>query len=310
VTGVRTVAAGFHELSAWVNDPTPRIGWNMPFFDIPTGGGIAMSESCMLMAMSSVGKTTIGLNVIRNNPHIPTLFMSLEMGWRQVVSRLTAMEYGIGTQQIESELRAANGFNAYAQGVADKYRLLVCDDTPAISLRDAENSVRRATELLGEKPKLIVWDYLELIGGAGLMNKNEAVDRAAQKLRDFHRKVDAAGIILHQVGKGSNTGGHQPLALDDGRYGGHQPMDYVVGAYAPRLNKELGEQEFRNVQPELYLQLLKNRNGGAEPVGRKYRQDPVSMRITTWSEPQLVTGFTPPFRYDPDEPASEEEYYR
>lgn len=293
--GVRTVADGFQEYSSWANDPVPRIPFGLPFFDVPTGGGIARSETCMIMGYSSVGKTSIGLNVIRNNPDIPALFFSLEMSWRQVVARLAAMEYGISTQQMEADVKANAGFNPYAQHVADKFRWLVCDDTPAITLKDAKLSFRRATELLGTQPRLVIWDYLELIGGSGMMNKSEAVDRASQKLRDWHREFDCSGIILHQVGKGSETGGHKPLALDDGRYGGHQPMDYVVGAYAPRLDKELTEFDFRRVQPELYLQLLKNRSGSAEPIGRKYRQDPVSMRIASWSEPQLTTGIQQTF---------------
>lgn len=290
MTGPRNVATAFGELAAWVNDPTPRIGWGMSFFDGPTGGGIALGESCMLMAYSSVGKTTIGLNVIRNNPDVPCLFMSLEMGWRQVISRLTAMEHGISTQTIEAHMKAGMGHNPYAQQVVDRYRYLICDDTPAISLKDARASVKRATELNnGNRPKLIVWDYMELIGGSGLMNKSEAVDKSAQKLRDFHREVDAAGVVLHQVGKGSDTGGHKPLALDDGKYGGHHPMDYVVGAYAPRLERGLDRADFERCRPELYLQLLKSRSGGAEPVGVRYRQDPVSMRIGDWEEPAFYS---------------------
>jgi len=289
--GPRNVAAGFGELSVWVNDPTPRIGWGLSFFDGPTGGGIALGESCMVLAYSSVGKTTIGLNIIANNPHVPALFMSLEMGWRQVVSRLAAMLHGVSTKDMEAQMKAGGGWNPYAQAVMDRYPYLICDDTPAITLKDAKASVRRATELNnGLRPKIIVWDYMELIGGSGLLGKAEAVDRSAQKLRDFHRdhEIDAAGIILHQVGKGSDTGGHKPLALDDGKYGGHHPMDYVVGAYAPRLERGLSKPDFDRVRPELYLQLLKNRNGGAEPSGIRYHQDPVSMRITDWGAQQYT----------------------
>jgi len=297
VTGVRTVADGFAAYSAWANDPVPRIPFGLPFFDGPTGGGIARAESAMIMSYSSVGKTTIGLNIVRNNPLIPTIVFSLEMSWRLMVPRLAAMDYGISTQAMEQEVKASRGFNPYAQGVTDKYRWLVCDDTSAIDLRQAAESYKRAAEILGTPPRLIIWDYLELIGGSGLMTKTEAVDRAAQRLRDFHKDRDASGIVMHQVGKTSGTGGYEPLSLDSGRYGGHQPMDYVVGAYAPRLNPELTEFEYLQHQPELYLQLLKNRNGSAAPVGVKHRQDPVSMRVTPWTEPQLTTGYTPRFSY-------------
>lgn len=282
MSGVRTVADGFQEYSSWVTDPTPRIPFGLSALDRPTGGGIARSEIAMIMAYSSVGKTTIALNVIRNNPGIPVLFFSLEMSWRQVVARLTAMEYGISTQALEAEVRANNGINPYAQALSDKYHLFVCDDTPEITLKDAKGSFARATELLGTAPRLVVWDYMELLGGSGILQKTEAVDRAAQKLRSWTREHDCASIVLHQVGKGDDGGGFKPLALDSGRYGGHQPMDYVIGAYAPRLERGLSTIDYQRVQPELYLQLLKSRSGEANPVGQRYHQDPVTMRITEW----------------------------
>ena len=277
--GVRTVTDGLREYVTWATDPRPRIPWGLSFFDGPTGGGIARSETAMVIAYSSVGKTTIGLNVIRHNHSVPTLFFSLEMSWRQVISRLTAMEFNIGTQHLESEIKAAGGVNQYGQHMADRYARLMCDDTPAISLRKAKEAFERATETLGEPPRLVIWDYLERIGGNGLMNKAESIDRAAEKLADWHREQDCSGIVLHQVGKGSETGGFKPLSLDDGRYGGHQAMDYVVGAYAPRLNPALNSYQVDQVENELFFQLLKSRSGMSKPAGVKHLKHPETMRI-------------------------------
>lgn len=290
MSGVRTVHDGLQEYLAWATDPRPRIPWGLPFFDGPTGGGIARSETAMLIAYSSVGKTSIALNVIRNNPTVPVLFFSLEMSWRQVVSRLTAMEYGISTQQIEADIKQ-HGYNRFHEHMTDRYKLFVCDDTPAISLKAAKESYKRACELLPEPPRLVVWDYLERIGGMGLMGGSERITQGTIKMADWHRDLDCSGIVLHQVGKGSNTGGHLPLSLDDGKYGGHESMDYVVGAYAPRLDPELTESEVVAVEPDLYLQLLKSRSGAALPSGRRYRRDPISMRISPWTEPQPILGY-------------------
>lgn len=290
MSGVRTVNDGLQEYFAWATDPRPRIPWGLPFFDRPTGGGIARSETAMLIAYSSVGKTSIALNIIRNNPHVPTLFFSLEMSWRQVVSRLTAMEYGISTQQIEAKIKEL-GYNPYHDHMVDRFSHFVCDDTPAISLKAAKESYRRASELLPEPPRLVVWDYLERIGGMNLMGGPEKVTQATMKMADWHRDMDCSGVLLHQVGKGSDTGGYKPLSIDDGKYGGHESMDYVIGAYAPRLDPELSDYEFQKVEPELYMQLLKSRSGPALPSGVKYRRDPVSMRITPWTEPQPILGF-------------------
>lgn len=284
---VQTLDQGFRSYIEWATDPVPRIGFGMPWFDKPTGGGIARSETCMLMAYSSVGKTTMALNVIRNNPHIPVLFFSLEMNWRMVAARLAAMELPSSTQDLETRLRNGEQIPELHH-VAKKYRGFVCDDTPAISLKQASESFHDATRELGTPPRLVVWDYLELIGGGGLMQKSEQVDKASQKLRDWARTHDCAVIVLHQVGKSDGGGGHEPLELGSGRYGGFQPMDYVCGAYAPRLEKGITQDRFDQVKEEVWFQLLKQRSGMASPAGKKYRQDSSNMRITPWDTYQNI----------------------
>jgi hypothetical protein len=61
-------------------------------------------------------------------------------------------------------------------------------------------------------------------------------------------------------------------------------MDYVVGAYAPRLDRKLTEQQQQAVQGELYLQLLKNRSGKARPAGVRCTLDPETGRLTQFGQ--------------------------
>ena len=287
---VQTLSQGFESYRAWATDPVPRIGFGMDWFDGPTGGGLARSEIAMFMAFSSVGKTTVALNIIRNNPTIPTLFFSLEMNWRMVAARLAAMELPSTTKDLEWRLRHGEPVHEL-QTVTDKFRSFVCDDTPAISLKLADGAFEDATREMGTQPRLVIWDYLELISGGGLMSKAEQVDKAAQKLRDWNRSHDCASIVLHQVGKG--PGGFEALDLGDGRYGGFAPMDYVTSAYAPRLEKGITQARFDQVKEEIWFQLLKSRSGGSEPVGRKYRLDPRTMRISPWDRAVVPPRATP-----------------
>jgi hypothetical protein len=286
--GVRTLHEAFDDYELWATDPVPRIGFGMPWFDRPTNGGIARSEIAMFMAFSSVGKTTVALNIIRNNPNIPVLFFSLEMNWRMVAARLAAIEKGTTTRAIEDQYRSGER-PTWIHEVAEKYSLFVCDDTPAITLKDARDSFHRAADRLGTAPRLVVWDYLELIGGGGLLGKSEQVDRASQKLRDWTREQDCASLVLHQVGKGD--GGDEPMDLGSGRYGGFAPMDFVAGAYAPRLRKGISSIELSGVRDEIWFQLLKNRSGQSEPVGVRYRLHPQTMRVTEWHTPVHSQGF-------------------
>lgn len=299
MTNVRTLAEGFRDYHSWATDPTPRIPFGIRFVDEATNGGIGRSELAMLMAFSSVGKTTLALNIIRKNPHIPVLFMSLEMSWRMVSARLAAIECGVTTRQIEDEYRSGT-HPSYIQRVVDQFRLFVCDDTPAITIKDAKESFHRATDMLETPPRLVVWDYLELIGGQGLLGKGEQVDRASEKLRNFAREMDCANLVLHQVGKGDAGGGSDPLDLGSGRYGGHAPADYVLTAYAPRLEKGLSQSQFRSVRDELYIQLVKNRAGQAQPTGVRHRLDHQTMRLSEWDEYEFTQPQPAVSLYEPE----------
>jgi hypothetical protein len=287
VTTLRDVRDGFADYRAWATDPTPRIGLGLPFFDGPTRGGIAKAECAMFLAYSSVGKTSLALNMILQNAHVPTVFFSIEMSWRLVVARLAAAYTGTPTWELEAALKV-DEYVGQLDDTARDFPLLLGNDQSEISIKQMRDFTMDAGKKLGSPVRLVVVDYLELIGGAGMLAKSEAVDKAAQKIRSLAKDCDCAVAVLHQVGKGDGSGGHQALSLDSGKYGGHHPMDYVLGAYAPRLNRELGELERERVQEELYLQLLKNRSGKANPTGVRHVQDARTGRITPYGQ------FVPP----------------
>lgn len=284
---LRSVRNGLDDYQAWATDPSPRIGLGLPFFDKRTNGGLAKAECLMVMAYSSVGKTWVALNAIVNNPLIPTVFYSLEMSWRQVVSRLTAISSGIPTWDLERLLQDGT-IPPQLTETGVRYPVLLGDDRSALTLKDMRAGVEQASIKLGTQVRLVIIDYMELIGGAGMLGKAEQIDKAAQKIRELAKDCDTSVIVLHQVKMGDGSGGSEPLAIDSGKFGGHQPMDYVVGAYAPRLNRNLGRQQVAEVQEDLYLQLLKSRNGEAHPSGVRHRLDVVSGRITPYGQRQVT----------------------
>lgn len=284
------VRQGFKSYESWAQDPTPRIGLGLPFFDEPTRGGMAKGEVCMFLAYSSVGKTSLGLNVINANPHMPTVFFSIEMSWRLVTARLAAQHTGTPTWELEAELKAGR-YPPQLIDTANRFPLLLGNDTSDISVKEMKSQIMDGGQKLGTPIRLVVIDYLELISGAGLLGKGEQVDKIAQKLQALAKDCDCSVVVLHQVGKGDGSGGHLPLALDSGKYGGHHVCSYVVGAYAPRLNRELTEWQRQACEEEIYLQLLKNRGGMAAPAGIKHRMSTTSTKITPW---QLPATFIPP----------------
>lgn len=293
---LRDVRAGLADYTAWANDPRPRIGMGLPFFDKYTNGGLARAECAMVLAYSSVGKTSIGLNMIANNPTVPTVFFSLEMSWRQVVARLTAITSGIPTWELEQMVKADGSMPRPIMESGIRYPFLLGDDASEMSLKDMKLGVEKAKADLGTDVRLVVIDYLELIGGAGMLGKAEQVDKAAQKIRALAKDCDTSVVVLHQVAKTDGSGGFEPLSLDSGKFGGHHPMDYVIGAYAPRLDRKMSESDRDVKKPELFLQLLKNRSGGARPEGVKHHLDPKTGRLSEWGRQHLGFGAVSPYQ--------------
>lgn len=283
---VRDLGEAFQDYAAWASDPRPRIGLGLPFFDSRTHGGLAKGEIAMVMAPSSVGKTSLILNTIRLNFDVPTLFFSLEMGGRMIAARLAAMEVPTTTSQVEFDYREGK-HPEYIPPLVEKYRSLVIEDKPSIKLSYAHDAYDQAVEKLGQRnigpPRLVCWDYMGLLSSAGLLGGAERIEKIAIGLRDWTRERDCASIVLHQVGKGdSKDFGADPLSLESGKYGGHEPMDYVIGAFAPRLSRGISYAEFERVKDEVWLQLLKNRAGQAHPTPVKHRLDHRTLRLSDW----------------------------
>lgn len=278
---LHNIQQGVDSFCRWAADDRPRIGLGIPFIDDNMRGGLAKSECMMVMAVSSVGKTWVALNAIANNPDVPTLFCSLEMSWRQVAARLTAIRTGVPTWDLETEIKAGRKPGAFYD-IIREYPLLLCDDRSDQSVKDISAAVRQGSDMLGQQIRLVIIDYLELVSGPGLIGKSEQVDRASQKMRTIAKDNDCSVVVLHQVGKTDGASGAEPLSLESGRYGGHAPMDAVAAAYCPRLKRDLSKQERDEVRSDIYLQLLKNRNGQAHPEGVRHTLSPYTGKISPY----------------------------
>lgn len=276
--GVRGMGEVAREYRSWATSSQPRIPTGFSLVDSRTGGGIAEGEVLLFLARPQVGKTTWALNVIRNNPDTPSLFVSIEMHGRYLLSRLAAMRHGISTIQLESTARFDDPSSPLLETAAAYDKLAIVDD-PAISTDGIREAIDDATELLGTRPLLVMVDYLELIRSNG-SSAVEAVDRVAVDLKRVARDADVALVVLHQVGRSEGGNGDVPLGLKAGRYGGEQAADYVVSAFRPCLSPNLTEDEYRAAQPHWYFQFLKNRASGAiHPAGALHWLDPISMVI-------------------------------
>lgn len=272
------------EYTSWALDPTPRVPLGYRFFDEPTGGGIARGEVCTFLAASGVGKTNFALNVAHNNPDVGTVFFSLEMAARFLLARLACIHSGISTRQLEAQSLINGGKHEALDKVVEYLPKLAIVDKPAMSLKDMMASVNRAVDALeGERPKLVIIDYLELISGVAALDAGQSVDKVARKLKDFARETDTAVVCLHQVNKGEGAfDGYQPLTMGSARFGGSTQADFIVGAYRPMKNPALDQHQRKSVESDFFMQLIKNRAGQEQPVGKRHRFDVECLKLSEW----------------------------
>lgn len=233
----------------------------------------------LFTARPQVGKTAFACNVIRHNRHLPVVFFSLEMHGRYIAQRLAAIHTLTSTARIEEELRTTGESTALDSLVSDFPGLAIVDK-PGIGLKDMGEALREATEFWKTRPKLVVIDFLELIGGVATLSAVDQVDKVARKLKDFAREHDVVLLVLHQVGRGEGGSGHIPLSLQSGRYGGEMSADYVLGAFRPCLAPGISNDEYERTKDRFVLQFLKTRGGSQIcPGGELHKIDPDTMRI-------------------------------
>lgn len=78
------------------------------YIDRVLGGGLLNSGFYLLAGRPGMGKTTLGLNIVRKvaKKGLPVLFVSLEMSKEQITQKLLALETGLSTQELVGKMDA------------------------------------------------------------------------------------------------------------------------------------------------------------------------------------------------------------
>lgn len=283
------------DLAEWASSNDRRVPTGYHFFDSRTSGGIAPGELCTLICHSGVGKTWFMVNVARNNPKVPTVLFSLEMHARYILQRLSAVHGDVPTSHIEQTLARGSTSDAVQQTIR-AYPKLRIDDSPEMGFGDMVLALEEYRDETGEKARLVIVDYLELISSFA-ESSGERVDGVARQAKQFAREMDVALIVLHQTRKSevrvpymdrgrekhrlvANVG-QAPLTVHDARFGGSTQSDYVLGMYRPSLNPELAPGDAAFIAHDLRFQLLKTRaDGGLITDGIQHHWDSRTGRIS------------------------------
>ena len=152
-------------------------------------------ELVFIIGDTGVGKTGVLSEIAHAAKPLPTLFFEMELPAELLFERSVAARRNIACHEVEAAYRSGETLGAGIE--FDFPNLLVCSESK-LSLADLENYIMRSELKLGQKPKLVLLDYLQLVGAQG-QNRRERVSDVAEGLKVLAKSTKTIIICASQV---------------------------------------------------------------------------------------------------------------
>lgn len=238
---------------------------------IPTGlkrldeltGGLQPSDLIILAARTSVGKSSLALNIIDSvarRENRPVLLFSVEMSKEQVAGRMLATRCNLSFLDLRTGYLPQEDWDSIVtEGMGDlREAPIFVDDTPSIGIVPLRARARRMRSTKGVE--LIVVDYLQLVKGPRTENRQQEVAEISRALKALARELEVPVIALSQIRRAAeDRPGGRPQLTDLRESGAiEQDADVVLMLHRAKTDEE-------GPTSEAYLEIAKQRNG---PTGK------------------------------------------
>lgn len=242
------------------------ISTGFPTLDKMMNGGLNKKQLTILGARPSLGKTTMGQNIILNAQRkgFDSLFISLEIDKRQVLLKFLSMMARVDGYKIQTK--------TYDQGEAQriieaksqlKQMNLRVNDTCGLDYMKIDEIVRQAKDT--GNLDLVLVDYVQIINSidARWKNKADLIKEATTHLKQIAIKYDVAVLALCQINRQGVQDGKQPSLTDlKGSGGIEEDADVVIILH----RDQAGENESGTYSNDGKLIIAKNRFGMTNTV--------------------------------------------
>jgi len=256
-------------------------------------GGLQRSELVILAARTSIGKTSLALNIARNaaiNQKACVAIFSLEMSRREIIQRMLSSESNIESQHFRkgrfSDLEEKLLHRDIIPRLADTS--IYIDDTPNMRISEIRSKAKRLH--LKRNVDMVILDYIQLVRGDSRNdNRVQEITEITQSLKALAREIDAPVLALSQLSRniehrqeGKRLKQQVKPQLSDLRDSGSIEQDADVVLFIHRWDKiypteadwqrEYGDQE---PYPKgiAHVIIAKNRNGPTGEVPLRFIQE-------------------------------------
>jgi|TARA_R110002020_G_scaffold25087_2_gene81663 KaiC/GvpD/RAD55 family RecA-like ATPase len=233
-------------------------------FDEATLGGARPGNLVTLIGKTHTGKSLLAMNMVARNRGHRTLWVSPDETESMFWGRYAAIRLEVGQKDWISRLIREEplAWDRTSQIIADENNLHF--ESTGMSVDDLDKALRIATTQLwdGQRPEVLIYDYLELIRGGG------AGDAASvqSKIESFKQLVSdwrIIGVVIHQSGRGAGNRG-QAGGIDSGRFASTSESHFVIETWRRWDDTSLDEDTRRFYENEVSVGLWKNKAGEGE----------------------------------------------
>jgi replicative DNA helicase len=227
-----------HSFVRWAQSPEDRVYLGIEPIDNEMRG-IAPGEMSMMLGYSHGGKTLVLLHALRNNRDKKIALFIPDEPKTLVLTKLTCMHHNIDARQLEQRVAEDDktAIDLLRQTAEDDFPNLAVFDQPLVPA-DMERAYGEVCDVWGDKPDLVVVDYLELV------EAGEMVPEKAGYLKGFGRRHDVPLLVLHQTSRSSGADGRK-LTMSSGAYGGEQQATSIIGVRRKKYEIMAEIQELR-----------------------------------------------------------------
>jgi len=204
-------------------------------------------EMVTVMADTGMGKSATLQNIAQSLKSLNVLYFQLELPLDMMTERFTAIDTLHSCRKVENSVKSGKDYDPSTWS-----HIWTCE-MAGLSVKDIDDIVVQSELKMGEKPQVVMVDYIGLISG-GSGSKYERMSKIAEDLKVLAKRRNVVLFVASQVRrKQENDNGEVPaIALHDAKDSGsiENSSGLVLGCWRP-------ERDLMNIK------ILKNTKGSA-----------------------------------------------
>lgn len=225
-------------------------------------GGIYSQQLVILGARPSVGKTTMGQNIILNASfkNKKCLFISLEVDKRNVYYKFVSNLASIDGWKLQKNLLNEDEKISLARAKKELSEMQICvNDSSYLRVSQIKQFIK--TQMERQPIDLVVVDYVQIIRGDDTKGRNEAtiIKETTSSLKAMAKQYDFGILALAQINRKAVEGANQEPTINDFKSSGGIEEDADVAIILHRDRNEEKKDGYFSDSAKLII--AKNRHG-------------------------------------------------